>query len=204
MRRAVKEPLPTGDRAPNLTFKLDELSPPKALDIELHEQFLSRVLEEAGSEFRAAGAGRLVGQLSSVDGGALLRADMTAKVRADCNRCLTPVTQDLAFPVMVRYVPRPKLEERVERPQDRPGAEKAGSFDPRDLDEEPLDKQRVDLQPAIREQLLLALPMGVVCREDCKGLCPSCGKSLNEGACGCKPDAGDPRWSRLKELKLKN
>jgi len=52
--------------------------------------------------------------------------------------------------------------------------------------------------------LLLALPMGLVCREDCKGLCSSCGQPLNEGACDCKPSLVDQRWARLKELKLKN
>jgi len=105
---------------------------------------------------------------------------------------------------MVRYVPRSKLEERTERPKDNPHGEKSGSFDPRDLDEEPLERQRVELKPAIREQLLLALPMGSLCREDCKGLCASCGQALNEGACDCKPGVVDPRWAQLQKLKLKN
>jgi uncharacterized protein len=204
MRRAVKEPSHAVGRSQELSFKLDELSPPKQLDLELEESYLSGLLEAAESDFRAQGLGHLIGQLAAVDDGALLRAELRCRVVAACNRCLAPVTEELAFPVLVRYVPRSKLEARVERPKDNPGAEKAGSFDPRDLDEEPLDKQRVELQPAIREQLLLALPMGLVCQEDCKGLCSSCGQPLNEGACGCKPSSVDSPWARLRELKLKN
>jgi len=209
MRREVKEKAPAEGRSAEsaggkLSFKLDDLTAPKALDIELDEALLSRLLAEAAGDFKAQGPGRFTGQLVAVDDGALLRAELRCRVVAPCNRCVTPVTEDLAFPVMVRYVPRAKLEARAERSTDNPGAEKAGSFDPRDLDEEPLDRQRVELLPAIREQLLLALPMGLICREDCKGLCGSCGQPLNEGACDCKPSAVDPRWARLKELKLKN
>ena len=204
MRRAIKEPSPAVGRAEELSFKLDGLTPPKKLDLELSEAFLSGLLEADHSDFQAQGPGHLTGQLAAVDDGALLRAELRCRVVISCNRCLAPVTEDLAFPVTVRYVPRSKLEARAKRPKDNPGAEKAGSFDPRDLDEEPLDKQRVELQPAIREQLLLALPMGLVCREDCKGLCSSCGQPLNEGACDCKPSLVDQRWARLKELKLKN
>ena len=56
----------------------------------------------------------------------------------------------------------------------------------------------VDLRPALREQWLLAVPGFVLCREDCKGLCPKCGADLNLGACTCEPDI-DPRWAALKE-----
>jgi len=57
----------------------------------------------------------------------------------------------------------------------------------------------LDLRPAIREQWLLAVPPLVVCREDCKGLCPTCGADLNLGACGCAP-TNDPRWDALRSL----
>lgn len=57
----------------------------------------------------------------------------------------------------------------------------------------------LDLRPAIREQWLLAVPPLVVCREECKGLCPHCGADLNAGACGCT-SARDPRWDALRSL----
>ena len=45
--------------------------------------------------------------------------------------------------------------------------------------------------------LILSLPSKVLCREDCRGLCPHCGKDQNEGLCGCKPQAADPRLEAL-------
>jgi len=61
----------------------------------------------------------------------------------------------------------------------------------------------VELEDILREQILLAVPIKTVCREECKGLCPQCGKNLNAGECQCEPLAGDPRWNALKDLRGK-
>ena len=205
MRRTAKQSPAVADPALELVYKLDELVPPKRLDIELSEEFLSQVFTDAQSEFKAQGAGRLVGELSRLDSGALLRGELTAQVIIPCGRCTAVVGEAIVVPLVVRYLPRVKLEERALAPgHDILGAVAGGSFDARDPDEEPLDNQRVDLRPAVREQLLLALPMVAVCREDCKGLCGSCGQNLNEKTCGCRQDHGDPRWQALKRLKLSN
>lgn len=58
------------------------------------------------------------------------------------------------------------------------------------------------LEDLLREQVLLALPLKAVCREDCKGLCPRCGKNRNYESCTCGPNA-DPRWEALKGIKDK-
>jgi len=60
----------------------------------------------------------------------------------------------------------------------------------------------VDLTPQMREDIILELPQRVLCQSDCKGLCPVCGKDLNEGACGCKVSREDLRWQALNRLKL--
>jgi uncharacterized protein len=59
----------------------------------------------------------------------------------------------------------------------------------------------MELADSVKEQVLLAAPVKVVCRESCKGLCPKCGKNLNEGDCGCSTVVTDPRWDALKDLK---
>jgi uncharacterized protein len=59
------------------------------------------------------------------------------------------------------------------------------------------------LEDTLREQVLLALPLKTICREDCKGLCPLCGKNLNEIQCSCVDEVEDPRWSALKEIRDK-
>jgi uncharacterized protein len=59
------------------------------------------------------------------------------------------------------------------------------------------------LEDALREQVLLALPLKTICRDYCKGLCAHCGKNLNEIQCDCVDEVEDPRWSALKEIRDK-
>ena len=59
------------------------------------------------------------------------------------------------------------------------------------------------LEDTLREQLLLALPLKTVCRDNCKGLCPHCGKNLNESQCSCAVEEEEPRWAALKEIRNK-
>ena len=59
----------------------------------------------------------------------------------------------------------------------------------------------LDLRPALREQWLLNVPGYALCRDDCKGLCPTCGADLNLGPCDCASSAADPRWQGLQKLR---
>lgn len=59
----------------------------------------------------------------------------------------------------------------------------------------------LDLTPMVREQAVLAVPAFAVCSEACRGLCPTCGRNLNEGACECEPTGTDDRWAALRKLK---
>jgi len=56
------------------------------------------------------------------------------------------------------------------------------------------------LDELVQADLILSLPMRFLCREDCRGLCPRCGKNLNEGPCGCAEDRVDPRLAALRSL----
>lgn len=61
--------------------------------------------------------------------------------------------------------------------------------------------EALDLSRAVREELVLAMNPFVVCKPECRGLCPLCGKDLNAGSCDCTLDEPDPRWAALRELK---
>ncbi len=61
----------------------------------------------------------------------------------------------------------------------------------------------LDTEPLLYEQLQLNIPMRQLCREDCAGLCPTCGANRNAGECGCEVDDADPRWSALAALRPK-
>lgn len=82
--------------------------------------------------------------------------------------------------------------------------EKYRQWTAKDADEEPLpDGERLVLDERLRETVLLALPMRPLCCEDCRGLCPRCGKLLNEGSCACPKEDIDPRLAKLAAF-LKN
>ncbi len=59
---------------------------------------------------------------------------------------------------------------------------------------------KLDVDELVFSEVFLSLPTKHLCSETCKGICPMCGKNLNEGSCGCKTDETDPRLSKLKEL----
>jgi uncharacterized protein len=61
--------------------------------------------------------------------------------------------------------------------------------------------EELDLRPALREQWLLNVPSYALCRDDCKGICATCGAELNLGSCDCKPVSVDPRWDTLRKLQ---
>lgn len=67
----------------------------------------------------------------------------------------------------------------------------------------PIDASSIKLDDDIRDYAMLAIPMKKLCKEDCKGLCPTCGKNLNDGPCDCEFTNIDDRWISLQELKKK-
>jgi uncharacterized protein len=62
------------------------------------------------------------------------------------------------------------------------------------------DGEALDVDEIVKEQILLAVPTRMLCREDCKGICPQCGVDRNTGECNCETKEIDPRWAALKDL----
>jgi uncharacterized protein len=60
----------------------------------------------------------------------------------------------------------------------------------------------IDLTPNMREDIIIALPLKPLCSDACRGICPTCGKDLNEGSCSCKPQKGDMRWDILDGMDI--
>ena len=65
----------------------------------------------------------------------------------------------------------------------------------------PLEGEQLDLEPMVREVLVLDAPSSPLCRVDCAGLCPDCGIDRNTGSCSCNNTVADPRWGALDQLK---
>jgi uncharacterized protein len=126
----------------------------------------------------------VVGRLSAAGGERYyFSGHLEGEAAAECRRCLTDVTMSVAEDVQLLFVE----------------ADTEGADDP---DVYVVDPQAhdLDLRPALREQWLLAVPAFAECRDDCKGLCPTCGADLNAGACECAP-ATDSRWETLRKVR---
>jgi uncharacterized protein len=94
-----------------------------------------------------------------------------------CRRCLEPVDGPLQVNVRELY-----------------------QHDPKDAEAFAFGGEQLDLEPMVREAVLLELPLAPLCRPDCAGLCPECGANRNEGDCGHRLEVSDPRWAALEEL----
>lgn len=141
-------------------------------------------LRVADSVVPADADARAEARLSSVDGGVEVAALVAAPWHGQCRRCLEPISGEIRCSVREMYRPR------------RPG-----ESDDADEDTYPLRGEQLDLQPLVRDALLLELPMAPLCRDLCLGLCPVCGANLNDDPCDCGQARADPRWASLDPLK---
>ncbi|MHC5903264.1 YceD family protein [Streptomyces sp. S6] len=132
-------------------------------------------------------------RLESVMEGVLVTGTARAQAEGECVRCLEPVEFDLdaEFQEMFSY---PDADERGRPKQAEPD-------DDAEDDEDTLfiEDGLFDLEPVLRDAVVLALPMQPVCREDCQGLCSECGVRLADDP-GHHHDAVDIRWAALQEL----
>jgi len=121
-----------------------------------------------------------------------LRGRLTTGLELQCARCLDPVPQEITREFELLYRPLGADAGRDELSVTDAEAE-IGYY----------QGEGILLEDVLREQVLLALPLKITCREDCKGLCPHCGKNLNQEACSCNVPREDPRWAALKEVRTR-
>lgn len=135
---------------------------------------------------------RVTGRLSAAGTGGgrfYWHGRLAGDVTIPCRRCLADATVHVQDESHVIFA-----EE---------GSEEAEDPDVYVLDER---STQLDLRPVVREQWLLNVPSYVECRDECKGLCPTCGKDLNEGSCDCPEasEAPDSRWDVLRKVQAKD
>lgn len=120
-----------------------------------------------------------------------LEGNIETETETDCSRCLEAAR--LPISGSFKYVLSPAQAEHSEEEQE---------LSPEDLDVVYYRDDLIDLDPLIIEQILLQIPMKVLCREDCRGLCPHCGINLNRNSCQCHDQRIDIRLASLKKLKV--
>jgi uncharacterized protein len=124
---------------------------------------------------------------ATASGQILVQGHARGVMHGECRRCLEPLEHDLHVPFEVVWSPPDLLG------------------DPETVDDGvyPLEpgESEVDLGEVLREEVILTAPEFLVCREDCLGLCPTCGSNRNDIDCNCTQEEHDPRWSALRALK---
>jgi uncharacterized protein len=152
--------------------------------------------------YRARGPVHVDAHLEKIERRVRVDAHGKAELTVPCGRCLAPVPIDLPVDFELTLVPADEYRDAPRGEKDEHAGRPAGSFEPERAEEDVYTGKVIDLDPLVREQLVLSLPAYPVCRDDCKGLCPVCGGDLNERECGCDRHVPDPRWAKLKNLKL--
>ena len=163
---------------------------------------LDSMVEGDRSGWRARGPVHVDVRLEKVERRVLVKAAARAELQAQCGRCLKPIEAEVPVDFDLTLVPADEYEDEAGQGEDETHRPVAGSFDAGEAEEEVYTGKVIDLDPILREQVLLALPAYPVCRADCKGLCSVCGNDLNERECGCDRKVPDPRWAGLAKLKL--
>lgn len=168
--------------------------PAEGLVLNIHEEDFPLDLEGDGLSLDGAVTGTV--RVKMVEDVLTTSGQIAATLKSTCNRCLKPVSAPLKAEFATDYRPLSEMGKDAGFGHEH---ELLGD----DLDISFYSGEEIDLSDIIRDQIILAVPMRQLCRDDCKGLCPHCGQDLNEGDCGCVADVTDPRLAKLKELLRK-
>jgi uncharacterized protein len=123
-------------------------------------------------------------RLESVTEGVLVSGTVTGPVEGECGRCLTEIGETLTVNIQELFAYEDSATDETTE-EDEVGR---------------LQDDMIDLEPALRDAVVLALPVNPLCREDCPGLCPDCGVRWDELPEGHTHEQIDPRWAKLSKL----
>ena len=121
------------------------------------------------------------GTVRNTAGVLMMAGELTTTIHGLCDRCASPFDREIRFPIHAVLVTELADEEN----------EDEWVF--------PLEGDSADLDDIVRTVFVLNLDSKLLCKEDCRGLCPRCGKNLNDGPCNCQKEL-DPRFAALKQL----
>ncbi len=111
------------------------------------------------------------------------------RAQVECDRCLKPVELPVNVDFTLEYISDSDYE-----------STEVAELTEEEMSVSVFDGSAIDVDEIVKEQILLAVPTRMLCREDCKGICPECGADRNTGKCDCVTNDIDPRWAALKNL----
>jgi uncharacterized protein len=179
-----------GAVGPDLKVRVDRIGDE---GVDLDEGLVAGWLNDtlgSGSPYKAATDGRIAAHLEKVERIVRVRGRVQVTLASSCVRCLVDVPLTIDVPLEVTIFPA----------GEEPAPTEEGELSGDDMGVATYQDDEIDLANLVHDEVFLELPMNVLCCETCAGLCPKCGKNLNEGRCSCAPDV-DLRWESLRGIK---
>lgn len=130
-----------------------------------------------GNEVKFASDVKVVGVFKNLGDVIFLEGEAKTSLHTECGKCLKAFDLDFEFAFDQKFSKNPQSDEIAE-----------------------FSGNEISIDDSVIQALCMNLPISFVCDEDCKGLCPKCGKNLNEGECNCENDDIDPRMAVLKNF----
>jgi uncharacterized protein len=158
--------------------------------LRIRKSYAPESIDYHSAEIKQAEPLKVTATAEMLEGQIRITGELETRIELVCARCLETVIEEVnrAFDLFYRPVTK-DLKPKEDRLKD--DDTEIGFF----------DGEGLFLADVLKEQVLLALPLKVICRSDCRGLCPSCGANLNHEECRCETHATDPRLAPLARLK---
>lgn len=131
----------------------------------------------------------ITGKIRLAGNEVFVNGHVETRAKVECDRCLQPVEMPVNTDFALEYIPGSEYE-----------SGSAAELTEAEMSVSVFDGEAIDVDEIVKEQVLLAVPTRMLCREDCKGICPECGTDRNTGDCNCTTEDIDPRWAALKKL----
>ena len=158
--------------------------------VRIHKSYAPGTLDFHTAEFCQTGPLEVRATAELVEGQIRIFGQLQTRIELVCARCLEPVGEEISkdFDLFYRPMTGIKKEEGVHLKEE-------------DTDVGFFEGDGLFLGDVLTEQVNLLVPMKVICRSDCRGLCPQCGANLNHEQCRCESSAVDPRLAPLARFK---
>ncbi|HWP83023.1 MAG TPA: DUF177 domain-containing protein [Bacteroidota bacterium] len=151
----------------------------------IHKQSLEAQPDEIGLDARFGEPVRVSATLEKTSRQLFLHVEIVTAGLFSCDRCLDEFRREVRNSYTIVYVSDPQAAE---------------GLDEQEVQVIHADTNMIDLGEDVRQYTLLALPLKILCLEECAGLCPECGMNRNRGTCRCATVTTDPRWEGLKRF----
>lgn len=148
--------------------------------------------EELGSfdeRVNVVGPTTVTGKVRVAGAEVFVNGHIETRAQVECDRCLQQVETPVKTDFDLQYIPGTEY-----------ASSEAAELTENDLSVAVFDGDAIDLDEIVKEQVLLTVPTRMLCRSECKGICPDCGIDKNTARCTCDTEEVDPRWAALKNL----